>query len=786
MNWPRVLLAKSTPTPELTEPWYTLAGHTEQAVEAALIIVEEAGDKVLETFGLACSEWAERVRRALALAALAHDLGKANDHFQRIVRGAGSGFRQGHRHELLSFWLVADGGPLREWILGGEDDVVEAAVLSAIVGHHLKFEKLDALRYSENSPEPRLTLLGDHVDMAATLNVGTRRLGLQAPPQLSREGFDPSGRLKDEAFPAVKRLSKWSKTCPRDERVFVVVVRSLLVAADVLSSTLAGKENTGMREWAKRALRAIPKPEDLRAVGMSRCPDGKPRRFQLDVARSGARVTLVRAGCGSGKTVAAYLWAAEKASGRKLFFTYPTTGTATEGFGGYVADADLEAGLFHSKASVDLELLSTGDEPISEAVQLNDFNDLTPLPPGGTGDEPISEADRWRDVADAVALWLPEVAVSTADLVLGLMQNYRTPLFAFPALGAGAFVFDEAHQYDDRMFYALCRFVEEARGTPILVMTATMPPRREEALRAAATAQGGTFRIVDGPVELEDGARYDVMQATEEEARAQVGEVLGRGGKVLWVCNTVDRCVDMGLAMAAKTSLRTYIYHSRFRYQDRARRHREVVKAFAEPGPAVAVTTQVCEISLDLSADLLVSDVAPVAAMIQRLGRLNRRFDPEWPTTRPALFVNPPDCHPYDQPALDMGRTWLKRVCGQGRSQRALAEAFVEVALECSDGKESPEQTEAVWMDRIPFAAPAPLREIEPSMAVLLQEDALACRGSGRGVNVTEVVRRAIPMPPRSEAKQWKRVGMAVVAPPGRIVYSMKTGARWAEGETES
>lgn len=89
-------------------------------------------------------------------------------------------------------------------------------------------------------------------------------------------------------------------------------------------------------------------------------------------------------------------------------------------------------------------------------------------------------------------------------------------------------------------------------------------------------------------------------------------------------------------------------------------------------------------------------------------------------------------------------------------------------------------------MDRIPFAAPAPLREIEPSMAVLLQEDALACRGSGRGVNVTEVVRRAIPMPPRSEAKQWKRVGMAVVAPPGRIVYSMKTGARWAEGETES
>src|SRR5699024_9311777 len=78
------------------------------------------------------------------------------------------------------------------------------------------------------------------------------------------------------------------------------------------------------------------------------------------------------------------------------------------------------------------------------------------------------------------------------------------------------------------------------------------------------------------------------------------------------------------------------LYHSRFKYVDRVQRHGDVIDAFRAPGSTLASTTQVAEMSLDLSADLLVTDLAPVPALIQRLGRLNRRARPGDP---PRSFI---------------------------------------------------------------------------------------------------------------------------------------------------
>src|SRR5690606_21026562 len=108
----------------------------------------------------------------------------------------------------------------------------------------------------------------------------------------------------------------------------LAAAKACLVAADVAGSALP-RVGVGLA-WIVNALSNLPSSDDLKQVVSDRL-DGKPLRpFQRATAAQASRVTLARAGCGSGKTLAAYQWAAQQCSGRRVYVCYPTTGTATE------------------------------------------------------------------------------------------------------------------------------------------------------------------------------------------------------------------------------------------------------------------------------------------------------------------------------------------------------------------------------------------------------------------------------------------------------------------------
>jgi len=477
-------------------------------------------------------------------------------------------------------------------------------------------------------------------------------------------------------------------------------------------------------------------------------------------------VVLLRAGCGTGKTLAAYLRAARRWPAKRIYFCYPTTGTATEGFRGYLFDPDVGrskygARLFHSRAATDLEMIlhAAGDE---------DRND-----------------EMWR--GEALLAWSTPIVSCTVDTVLSLLQNQRRGLFAWPALAKSAFVFDEIHAYDQKLFGVLLRFLEALRGVPVLLMTASLPVTRRQAIADCLARRGEALAEVSGPREIEQMPRYhrmdgvDPFQAVREELRC--------GGKVLWVCNTVARAMETVAKLADCGPL---VYHSRFRYEDRVARHAEVVGAFERERsePALAVCTQVAEMSLDLSATLLVTELAPVPALIQRLGRLNRWALPSGrgesaPPTQPFIVIEPLDNHgslataPYDTGELGdwpaVSRRWLAALAAQGISQADLTNAWQEL-----DTSEAPCPSASPWLEGGPTTRVDATREASPGITVILEgmdsDDVKAGRKTAAQV--------ALPMPPPPRQlnwRQWRRLQGLPVAPASSISYDPKWGASWRE-----
>jgi CRISPR-associated endonuclease/helicase Cas3 len=161
--------------------------------------------------------------------------------------------------------------------------------------------------------------------------------------------------------------------------------------------------------------------------------------------------------------------------------------------------------------------------------------------------------------------------------------------------------------------------------------------------------------------------RYRIRWVDQDEGRTMAGDAVRAGKKVLWVVNTVARCQAVARRLTAELSGAgdVLVYHSRFRLTDRRRRHEEAIALFRDQGrPAVLVSTQVCEMSLDLDADVLVTEVAPVPALIQRMGRCCRE-----PTPRPGrlgeVYVYPPpDVLPYTRPEIDQGRAFARTLAG--------------------------------------------------------------------------------------------------------------------------
>lgn len=734
------LLAKSAADPNNPADGQTLLGHTEYVLQAMKVLNEFLAEPIQSFIDgeISFDAW----RDCSLAAAWLHDLGKANNHFQAMIRNPK--FRQGARHEALGIVVIND--VLAEWLKSFWERYppwLQGAVYFAVAGHHLKFPD------NQQRSGQEIIFLGSHPDLRHYLAFGTELLQLDPPPELSDRPYSllALGGLGE----ALNRLHrKLSQDFSVGQKLIIAALKTTLLAADLAGSALP-EQGQDLTSWLAKRLQAI-----LEAPALCNLVDHKLKRqplrpFQREVQEVKANTVLLQAGCGSGKTAAAYLWAAQHAAGRRLFFCYPTTTTASEGFSGYLQDPDFEAILIHSRAGVDYRLLDNMPAPTPSAVELRSLK------------------------LEALDTWPIPAVVCTAHTVLGLLQNVRRSLYAWPSLLRAVFIFDEIHSFSPRLFQHLLRFLQVFKKTPVLLMTASLLPSQLQALRQVCQSRDGLV-IIGGPREREESQRYLLQCSDESIAWQRAQETLLAGGKVLWIVNTVARCIALA-KKAEAAGLPVQPFHSRYRYRDRLARQQTVIAGFASGQTAMlAVTTQVAEMSLDLSADLLVTELAPIPALIQRLGRLNRFADVP-PGPKPALFLTPPDTKPYapEQYQEEALSRWLAIVAdGKPKSQRDLAAAFCEVC-----GLDGPKAWNAPlhcdWLDD-PWSSLSDRHALlEPgyTLEIVREED----------LEAGSLVEMAIPMPiPPKETnwQTWRFQGRFAIAPAGTVLYDPFWGGEYA------
>jgi CRISPR-associated endonuclease/helicase Cas3 len=272
----------------------------------------------------------------------------------------------------------------------------------------------------------------------------------------------------------------------------------------------------------------------------------------------------------------------------------------------------------------------------------------------------------------ALGYWPKRVFSATVDSFLAFMRNQYASLCLLPVLADSVLVVDEVHSFDQAMFTALERFLKFF-DIPVLCMTASLPPDRLQTLREAC----GLEVFPQTPEAFEDlrrqseAPRYRLSATEKAEAVGRIREAVGRGkAKALWVVNTVRRCQELArsLIAALPAGAKVLCHHSRFRLSDRRDRHNEVMQGFQRPtGPVVVVTTQVCEMSLDIDADVLVTEVAPVPSLIQRMGRCCRTLPPTGARFGEVFVYEPPNARPYTPQEIEEGQALVQMLCARHR-----------------------------------------------------------------------------------------------------------------------
>jgi CRISPR-associated endonuclease/helicase Cas3 len=363
-------------------------------------------------------------------------------------------------------------------------------------------------------------------------------------------------------------------------------------------------------------------------------------------------VYVIEAPMGMGKTEAALgaayqLLVEGKASG--VYFALPTQATSnrmylrmTE-YVNRIASGTVENKLIHSNSWL-----------------LNDK--LPTLSPSRTVGRNEEDAQIGRDwFSSSKRALIAPFGIGTVDqALLGVVAAKHFFVRHF-ALAGKVVILDEIHSYDLYTGTLIDRLIDtlEKLGCTVIVLSATLSKARREKIfltgksRVSAAKEayplitgrqnGKILRPVAVPPPKSKIIYVDFKSGTESITLAL--EAARKGACVVWVCNTVDSAqqVYIELRNNGNAEFPIGLLHAHFPFWRREELENEWMKRLGKGSSkrcsSILVSTQIVEQSVDLDADMMITELAPTDMLLQRMGRLWRHDRSTRPLKKPRFCI---------------------------------------------------------------------------------------------------------------------------------------------------
>ncbi|MBD0737822.1 CRISPR-associated helicase Cas3' [Streptomyces sp. CBMA29] len=624
--------------------------------------------------------------RRVRHAALLHDTGKVAEGFQQQLLPGHDAW--GQRHEVLSLAYVDILGATAGW-----SDQDRFMVATLVATHHRALHSAS----SDSGGKPALSqLYNEHTDWSEAFSLAPGATPGQPQVQVTKglhgellawlSGFlsmdPPLGTPRGPSLAERSRLllqqllDTWRQPVKPDQGLLAVLAQGALTLADH-----AGSAHVDLQTHMPLL------PDYLNRLPYPAYP------HQQQAATTRGHLILV-APTGSGKTEAGLAWAAEQLSTMpgqpRLVWTLPYRASLNAVRRRFERDLvpppgqrKPDIGLLHGTVAHTLLTQSTDD-------------DCSAGTPAAT---PTAEqARKARAQAGAMRLFTQRLRVATPhQLLRGAIAG---PVYSSVLLeqANSLFVLDELHAYDPATFGRLCAAMRlwERLGSRVAVLSATLSKTMtgiiDESLEQGVTvheAPQGTSPVRHRLVL--DEKPFDAPESIE-----RLRTWLREGYSVLAVTNTVNGAQSLFDQLSAEARearpgdpYAALLLHSRFKNRDRGLIEKSLLQRHPERHPdegahrgGLVVATQTVEVSLQLDFDRGAVDNAPIEAVAQRAGRVNRRgLHPDGPS---EFRVHRTEGHrPYDADAVDAAWSALTDLDSQGSDtlseqdiERLLAHAY--------------------------------------------------------------------------------------------------------------